>query len=114
MSSPSSLLTSSTIQQHDQETAAQSPSVNESSILSQPLVDHSIISSPTTPVLSDQILTQNDHEDNIVDNIDAVIRNYLSEFNGQQLNRIMFRWTTNDVPNFNYTVVIAINRPIDL
>jgi len=82
---------------------------NESSI--QQLIERSVISSPTVPVLPGQILTQRDHEDNLLDGIDQVIGNFLNRFNGQHPYQTVFRWTLNNASNLTYSIVLAINGP---
>ncbi len=81
----------------------------------EPLIDNSITSSQTAPVLAGQILTQNDHENNLIVDIDDIICDFLSRFNGQHTYETLLRWTRNDIPNIEYNVVININqRPGDL
>ena len=102
----------STIQQNEQQLAT--TPTNASSVSFQQLINNSVLCSPTPPILPGQRLTQSDHEDNLVDDLDDLIRNFLHRFNGQQPYRRMFRWTIDDEPNLNYSVVLTISRPEDL
>jgi hypothetical protein len=105
MSSSSTL---STTEQNEQQTA-RTPTI-EHSVSSQPSIDNSITYSQTAPVLAGQILTQNDHENHLLVDIDDIICNFLSRFNGQHTYETVLRWTRNDIPNLKYHVVVHINR----
>jgi len=108
----SSLSSTTTTEQHEQQIAT--TPTNESSISSQQLIGNLVLSSPTVPILHDQIRTQRDHEDNLVDDINEIIYNFLSRFSGQQPYHAMFRWTLNDVPIVKFSVVLSIDRSDDL
>jgi hypothetical protein len=108
----SSSSTSSTTEQNEQQQQQipRTPTI-EHSVSSQPSIDNSIITySQTAPVLAGQILTQNDHENYLIVDIDDIICNFLSRFNGQQTYETVLRWTRNDIPNLKYHVVVHINR----
>ncbi len=75
------------------------PNNEQHSVLSQPLADLSIAaSSKTPPVLVGQLLTQNDHENNLMVDIDEIIYTFLSRrLNGQNLtDETVLRWTRNN------------------
>ncbi len=63
---------SAAAQQNESQQASRSPT-NEPSVSSQPVINHSVISSPTVPVLPGHILTQSDHEDELINNIDDMV-----------------------------------------
>ncbi len=104
--------TLSTTEQNEQQ-IARTPTI-EHSVSSQPLIDNSITYSQTAPVLVGQILTQNDHENNLIVDIDDIICNFLSRFNGQHTYETVLRWARNDIPDLQYNIVVHINRPGDL
>lgn len=108
----SSSLTLSTTEQNEQQQIARTPTI-EHSVSLESLIDNSITSSQTAPVLAGQILTQNDRENNLIVDIDDIICNFLSRLNGQHTYETVLRWTRNDIPNIEYNVVININRPGD-
>jgi hypothetical protein len=110
MSSP--LSSTTTTEQHEQQIAT--TPTNESSFSSQQLIGNPVLSSPTVPILHDQIPTQRDHEDNLVIDINEIIYNFLSQFSGQQPYYATFRWTLNDTPNVKFSVVLSIDRSDDL
>jgi hypothetical protein len=78
------------------------------------LVDSSVTST-STPILKGQILTENDHEDNLMDLIDELIRNFFSRPNRRSPYRCLFRWTFDDnESNLSYSVVVKIEEPSQL
>ena len=103
---------SSAIQQYEPQLVT--TPTNASSASLQQIINNPVLCSLTPPILPGRRLTQSDHEDNLVDDLDDLIRNFLHRFNGQQPYRRMFRWTIDDEPNLNYSVVVTISRPEDL
>jgi hypothetical protein len=110
----SSLSSLSTTEQNEQQIST-TPTTNEPSVSSQQLIDHSITSSQAIPLLAGQILTQNDHENNLMDDIDGIICDFLNRYcNRQHSYETVLRWTRNDIHNLKYNVVVSINRSEDL
>ena len=77
---------------------------------SQEMLGSSVVSS-STPILPGQILTENDHEDNLMDLIDELIRSFLSRTNRRSPFRTLWKWTFDDEPNISYSVVVKIDAP---
>jgi hypothetical protein len=69
-------------------------------------------SSEATTTLPNQILTENDHEDNLMELIDELIRNFLSRPNRRSPYCSFFRWIFDDnASNLSYSVVVKIDEP---
>jgi len=102
--------TSSTTDQNDQATAirvnVQSPSSQETRHLSEV--------SSTTPVLPGEILTQEEHEDILVQQINELIRGFLRLPNRRNPYRGLFQWTLEGDATADYSVVMLISEPADL
>jgi hypothetical protein len=84
---------------------------DESSDATQAMASFSSVVSSTTPILSGEILTENDHEDNLMTLIDELIHNFLSRTNRRSHYRSLFRWTFDDGSNLSYSVVVKIVEP---
>jgi hypothetical protein len=83
---------------------------SESSDAPQDIIGSSV-SSTATPMLADEVLTEDNHEDNLMELIDQVIRNFLSRNNRRSPYRSFFRWTFDDEPNLSYSVLVKIVAP---
>ncbi len=99
--------TSSTVHQTEQTTTE--TQANESSAQSHEIVQTSTVSTPA-PILPIQT-TDAEREDDLVDSIDQLIRNFLSRLNRPHPSRTMFRWTLDNEPNQSYSVVVIIEAP---
>jgi hypothetical protein len=71
----------------------------------------SSVLSQSTPTLPGQILTENDHEDNLMNQIDELIHRFLSRHNRRSPFRTFCNWTFDDEPNLSYSVVVRIQAP---
>jgi hypothetical protein len=67
--------------------------------------------SSATPTLPGQILTENDHEDDLMDLIDELIRNFLSRPTRRSPFRTSYKWTFDDEANLSYSVTVGIQSP---
>ncbi|CAF3167240.1 unnamed protein product, partial [Rotaria sp. Silwood2] len=83
---------------------------NQVRIMSQSSSTSSNVSTPIS-ILPGQILTQSDHEDNLIEGMDELVRNFLSRINQSSPYHTIFRWTTDDQHSLHYNVVIVINEP---
>ena len=66
------------------------------------------------PVLPGQILTEEDQEDILIQQINELIRSFLRLPNRRYPYHGLFRWTLDDDPNADFSVVMLINEPADL
>ena len=101
---------SSATDQNDQTPAT---GVNVSAPSSQEIRRPSSVSTPI-PVLPGQILTEEDQEDILIQQINELIRSFLRLPNRRYPYRGLFRWTFDDDPNGDFSVVMLINEPADL
>ncbi|CAF1385374.1 unnamed protein product [Adineta steineri] len=62
----------------------------------------------STPMLQGQILTENDHEDNLMNHLDELIHSFLIRPTRRDPFRTRWRWTFNDEQNISYSVEIKI------
>ncbi|CAF3168754.1 unnamed protein product [Rotaria sp. Silwood2] len=95
---------------HDEQISTPTTHSNQVRIMSQSSSASSNISTPI-PVLPGQVLTQSDHEDNLIEGMDELVRNFLSRINQPSPYHTVFRWTTDDQHSLHYSVVIVINEP---
>jgi hypothetical protein len=102
--------TPSTTDQNDQAVSTglivQSPSSQETRYLS-------AVSSPI-PVLPGQILTEEEHEDIMIQQINELIREFLRLPIRRNPYRGLFQWTLEGDATADYSVVMLINEPADL
>ena len=70
-----------------------------------------VVISQIIPVLPGQTSTQSDHEDYLANDIDGLIFNFLSHFNGRHPYSAVLRWTRDDLSNPQYSVAVVIHRP---
>jgi hypothetical protein len=111
MSSSSSL--PSAIEQHEQQ---DSLSQNTGSSVSQSqgvLTSSSTSSQLSVPILQGQILTDSDHEDNLVKHIDNIIDNFLNRPTLPNPYHGLFTWVSDDQRTHTYNVILLINQPAD-
>ena len=101
--------TSSNTDQTDQATATD---VNVPSTSSQEIRHLSAVSSPML-LLPGQILTQEDHEDILIQQITELIRDFLRLPNRRNPYHGLFQWILDGDPNADYSVVVLINEPAD-
>ncbi|CAF2926019.1 unnamed protein product [Rotaria sp. Silwood2] len=83
---------------------------NESPLISTEPQSSSTVSTPI-PVLPGQILTQADREDNLIDGMDELVRDFLRQSNQRARFHTMFRWTHDGERYLHYSVVVVINEP---
>jgi hypothetical protein len=95
----------------NEQTQATTEHCNESSDSTQEMASFSSVVSSSIPILSGEILTENDHEDNLMQLIDDLIHNFLNRTNRRSPYRSLFRWTFDDASNLSYSVVIKIVEP---
>ncbi|CAF2931470.1 unnamed protein product [Rotaria sp. Silwood2] len=89
----------------------QDDNINEANGLSQTV--HPLTSSVTevqTPTLEQQRYQTTFHEENMIDQIDAIIRRLLTSPNHQSPYQFTFRWTVAEEPNLNYSVALSIHE----
>ena len=100
----------STTDQNDQAIAikvnVQSPSSQETR--------HLAVISSATPALPDQILTEEEHEDIMIHQINELIRAFLRLPIRRNPYRGLFQWTLEGDATADYSVVMLINEPADL
>ncbi|CAF3069354.1 unnamed protein product [Rotaria sp. Silwood2] len=94
---------------------SQSPttSSNDFPVTSQEIHGSSTTSTPAI-VLPGQILTQADHEDNLIEAMDGLIKDFLTRSNQPSPYHTVFRWICDDERYLHYSVVVAINEPSHL
>jgi len=102
---------SSTPSTNDRNEQAQATMHRDESSASSEQMAGSSVASTLTPTLPGQILTESDHEDNLTEQIDELIRNFLSRPNRRSPYRSFFNWTFDDEPNLSYSVVLKIVTP---
>jgi hypothetical protein len=80
--------------------------------------EQTAVNSPSSlraaPTLSaNQFLTENDHEDNLMDQMDELIRHFLRRPNRRSPYCSLFRWTFDDTDEskLSYSVVVKIEEP---
>jgi hypothetical protein len=100
---------SSSTVQHDETQIGTMP-ISEPSVSRQGLIDNLNTDSQTTPILVCQMLTQDEQENNLIIDIDAIIYNFLKQFNEQRAYDTVLQWTRNDFVNLEYDIVLSINR----
>jgi hypothetical protein len=71
----------------------------------------SIITPTRTPILTERIYMGSGAEDDMIDQIDAVIRRLLTRPNHQSPYRYNFEWTVDEEPDLNYSVLLCIREP---
>ncbi len=103
MSAPSSTV------QHDETQIVTMP-ISEPSVSWQGLIDNLNTDSQTTPILVCQMLTQDEQENNLIIDIDALIYNFLKQVNEQHAYGTVLQWARNNFDNLEYDVVLSINR----
>ncbi|CAF4430835.1 unnamed protein product [Rotaria sp. Silwood2] len=84
---------------------------NESNGLSQTV--HPLTPSVTevqTPILEQQSYQTTFHEENMIDQIDAIIRRLLTSPNHQCPYQFAFRWTVTEPYGLNYSVALTIHE----
>jgi hypothetical protein len=68
----------------------------------------------TTPILPDQILTEEQHEDIMIQQINELIRGFLRLPIRRNPYRGLFQWTLEGDATADYSVVMLISEPADL
>ncbi|CAF4487831.1 unnamed protein product [Rotaria sp. Silwood2] len=89
----------------------QEDNINEANGLSQ--IVHPLTPSATeiqTPILEQQSYQTTFHEENMISEIDAIIRRLLTTPNHQSPYQFAFRWTVAEAPSLNYSVVLTIHE----
>jgi len=110
----SSIPSTTTINRNEQ-TQATMHHYESCNVSSEEILVDSSVTSTSTPTLPGQILTENDHEDNLMERMDELIRNFLSRPNQRSPYRSLFRWTFDDnESNLSYSVVVKIEEPSQL
>jgi len=71
----------------------------------------SVVTPTQTPVLIQQFYMGGVAEDEMIDQINAVIRRLLTRPNHQSPYRYNFEWTVHEESNLNYSVVLMIREP---
>ncbi len=84
---------------------------NEENIPPPPPQSSQASTSLVTPVLTQQIYMGSVAEDEMIDQINAVIRRLLTRPNHQSPYRYNFEWTVHEESNLNYSVVLMIREP---
>ena len=102
--------TSSATDPNDQATAT---GANVSPSSSQDIRHLSAISTPI-PILPGQILTEEEQEDILIQQINELIRTFLHLPDRRYPYRGLFRWTLDGDPNADYSVIMLISEPADL
>jgi hypothetical protein len=84
-------------------------------VSSEQILFDSSVTSTSTPNIPGQILTESDHEDELMELMDELIRKFLSRPNRRSPYRSLFRWTFDDnKSNLSYSVVVKIDEPSQL
>ncbi|CAF3245040.1 unnamed protein product [Rotaria sp. Silwood2] len=63
-----------------------------------------------TPILEQRSYQTTFHEENMIDEIDAIIRRLLTSPNHQSPYQFAFRWTVTESYGLNYSVVLTIHE----
>ncbi|CAF3079367.1 unnamed protein product, partial [Rotaria sp. Silwood2] len=93
-------------------TGNQDDNINEANGFSQTL--HPLTSSVTEvqiPTLEQQRYQTAFHEENMIDQIDAIIRRLLTSPNHQSSYQFVFRWTVAEELSLNYSYLLIPNLP---
>ena len=64
-----------------------------------------------TPILAEDIYVGGVAEQDLVNQVNAVIRCYLTRPNHQSPFQFVFDWTVNEEPNLNYFIELRIHEP---
>ncbi|CAF3371582.1 unnamed protein product [Rotaria sp. Silwood2] len=89
----------------------QEDNINEENGLSQtvhPLT--SLVTEVQTPILEQQSYQTTFHEENMIDEIDAIVRRLLTSPNHQSPYQFAFRWTVTEPSSLNYSVALTIHE----